>query len=79
MDDIVNIWMVIEDLVESSLVGDVELIEFRPLSADELDAVDDLSRRIIQIIDNDYFVIGFKKCQGCEGANVSGTTRTVSI
>lgn len=68
-----------EDLVESCLIGDVELIKSRPLSADELDAVHDLFRRIVKIVDNDDLVIGLKKCKGREGTNVTRTTAKVSL
>lgn len=41
MDHIVNVWVVVENFVKSSLVCDVELVELGPLAADELNAVDD--------------------------------------
>lgn len=79
MNDIVNVRMLVENLVESCLIGDVQLIEGRPLSADELDAVHDLFRRIVQIINNDDLVIGLEKSESGEGANVARTTAKVSL
>jgi hypothetical protein len=42
VNDIVDVWVLLEDLVKRGLVLDVELVEIGPLAADELDAVDDL-------------------------------------
>jgi len=41
MNDIVNVWVLLEDLVESGLISHVALVKGRSLAADELDAVDD--------------------------------------
>jgi hypothetical protein len=42
VDDIVNVWVLREDLVERGLVCDVAFVEGWSLAADELDAIDDL-------------------------------------
>lgn len=47
VDDIVNVWVLLEDLVERSLILDVELVELWPFAADELDTVDDFLRRVV--------------------------------
>lgn len=42
VDDIVDVWVLLEDLVERALGCDVDVVEFWPLAADELYAVDAL-------------------------------------
>jgi hypothetical protein len=42
VNDIVNVWVLGEDLVERSFVCDIGLVERWSLAADEFDAVDDL-------------------------------------
>jgi hypothetical protein len=44
VDDIVDIWVLCEDLVERGFVGDVGLVEGWSLAADELDAIDNFRR-----------------------------------
>jgi hypothetical protein len=79
VDDVVNVWMLVEDVVKSCLIGDVELIKSRPFPADELDAVDDLFGRIVKIVDNDDLVISLKERKGGEGANVARSTAIVNL
>lgn len=40
MDHAVNVWVRLEYFVEILLFSNVDLIEFRALSADELDAIE---------------------------------------
>lgn len=40
MNDAVNVWMRLEDSVEVVLFFDIDIVEFRPLPADELDTID---------------------------------------
>jgi hypothetical protein len=42
VNDIVDVWVLLEDLVKRGLILDVELVEIGSLAADELDTVDDL-------------------------------------
>ena len=74
MDDIVNVWVLSEDLVERCLVCDVAFVEGGSLAADELDAVDDFWRGVVEVVDDDDLVICLKKGKGCEGANVASAT-----
>jgi hypothetical protein len=76
VDDIVNVWVLGEDLVERGLVCDVAFVEGRSLAADELDAIDDLLWRVVEIVDDDDLVVGLKKGEGREGANVACATAT---
>lgn len=73
VDHIVDVWVVVEDLVESSLVCNVGLVEFGPLAADEFDAVDDFLGRVVEAVDDDDLVVGLEQGEGREGANVART------
>jgi hypothetical protein len=79
MNDIVNVWVFGEDLVEPSFVCDVAFVEGRPLAADELDAIDDLLGRVVEIVDDDDFVVCLEEGKRCEGANVASATARESV
>jgi hypothetical protein len=55
------------------------LVEGWSLAADELNAVDDFWRGVVEVVDNDDLVVGLEESKSCEGANVaSATTRSQS-
>lgn len=66
MDDAVNIGMVLKQLVEGTIVGDIELVERRPLAANQLDPIDGLLGRIVQVVGDDDLVPSFQQGQGGE-------------
>lgn len=74
MDNVVNIWVLLEDLVERSLILNVELVELWLLAADELNAVDDLLRGVVEVVDDDDLIASLEESERCERANVAGTT-----
>ena len=74
VDDIVNVWVLSEDLVQRGFVGDVAFVKGGPLATDELDAVDDFGRRVVEVVDDDDLVVCLEEGEGCEGANVAGAT-----
>lgn len=74
MNHAVNVRVLLKDAVKGSLVGDVELDKLGPLAADQLDAVDNLFGRVVQVVSDDDLVAGLEKGEGREGANVAGTT-----
>ena len=74
MDDTVNVRVRLEDLVESGLIGDVQLGQLSLLARDQLNAVEGLSRGIVQVVSNDDLVASLEQGEGGEGANVTGTT-----
>jgi hypothetical protein len=74
VDDIVDVWVLIEDLVQCRLVCDVNLIEDRSLAANELDSIDNFWRGIVEIVDDDDLVISLEKGKSREGANVARAT-----
>jgi hypothetical protein len=79
VDDIVNVWVLGEDLVESSFVCDVAFVKGRPLAADELDAIDDLLGGVVEIVDDDNLVVCLEECKRCERANVASATVRESV
>lgn len=74
MNDAVDVGVSLEDLIEVLLVGDIELDKLGLLAADSLNAVQSLSRRVVEVISNNHLVARLKKGEGGEGANIAGTT-----
>lgn len=79
MDDAVNIRMVLKNLVEGAIVGDIELVKLRSLAANQLNPIDGLFRRIVQVVGNDDLVPGFQQGEGGERSNVSGASARICI
>jgi hypothetical protein len=79
VDHIVDIRVLLEHLVQLLLIGDVQFVVLGPLAADELDTVQDLLRRVVKVVDDDDLVVGLKKGESSERANVAGTTMRRSI
>jgi hypothetical protein len=61
VDHVIDVWVLLEDLVQRSLICDIDLVEGGPLAADELDAVYDFLGGVVEVVDDDDLVIGFKK------------------
>lgn len=74
MDDRVNLGVLVEDIVESLLVGNVHLVELWSLSSDELNAVDDFIVGVVEIVDNDNVVVGLEEGDDSERTNVAAAT-----
>lgn len=74
VDDIVDVWVLVEDSVQRLLVRNIDLLVLWSLSADELDAVEDLVGGVVEVVDNDDLVVGFEKRKGGERANVARAT-----
>jgi hypothetical protein len=79
VDHIVNVWVLLEDLVEGSLIRDVAFVKSRSFATDELDAVYDFFGRVVQVVDDDDLVVRFEEGESREGANVAGTTKPLSV
>lgn len=77
MDDIVNLWVLFENLLQLGLVGNVDVVDFWLLAANELDTVCDLFERVVVVVYDDDIVAGLEKGEGSERTNVSGTTGQV--
>lgn len=74
VDNGVDSGVLLEDVVESGLVGDVELVEIGTAAADELDAVEGDLRGIVEGVDNYDVVAVLEEGEGGKGANVAGAT-----
>lgn len=70
----VNLGVLLEDLVESILVGDVDLVEVGALAAEELNAVDGDLGGVVKAVDDDHIVAVLKKSEGGKRADVAGAT-----
>jgi len=79
VNDIVNLWMRLENLVQSGLVGNVDVVDLWLLAADELNAVCDLFERVVKVVHDDDVVASLNEGEGCERANVTGTTGQVLV
>lgn len=71
--------MLLKNLVERSLVCDVDLVELWSLAGNELNAIDDFWGRIVEVVDDDDLVVCFEQSERRERANVAGTTAPLSI
>ena len=56
MNNGIDIRMAFEYFVEGFLVGYVCLVEYRAFTADELDTVKRLFRRVVEVVNNNDFV-----------------------
>lgn len=77
MDDIVNLWVLFENLLQLGLVGDVDVVDLWLLAANKLNAVCDLFERVVVVVYDDDIVSGLEESEGSERTNVSGTTGQV--
>ncbi|GJC78324.1 hypothetical protein ColLi_01162 [Colletotrichum liriopes] len=66
VDDTVNLGVLLEDLIEAGLVGDVNLVEVGALAAQELNAVDGDLGRVVEAVDNDNIVAVLEQREGGE-------------
>jgi len=74
VDDIVDVWVLLKHLIQLLLIGDVQRVVLGPLAADELDAVEDFLGGVVEVVDDDDLVVGLKKGECGEGADVAGAT-----
>jgi hypothetical protein len=66
VDHIVNIRVLLKHLIQLLFIGDVQRVVLGPLAADELDAVQDLLRRVVEVVDDDDLVVGLEKSESSE-------------
>jgi len=79
VDNTINVGMLDEHFVQLRLIGDITLIVLRAFATDQLDAVDDLCGGVVQVVDDDDFVVCLEQGKCGEGANVAGAAIEVSI
>ena len=61
MDHAVNVRVGLKDFVEGGFIGNIELVELRPLPTDELYPIENLLGRIVEIVGDNDLVICFEK------------------
>jgi hypothetical protein len=74
VNDTVNVGVGLEDLVEASLIGDIQLNELGLLAADQLDPIQGFHGGVVQVVGNDDLVASLEQSEGGEGANVASAT-----
>ena len=74
MNDGVDGGVLGEDLVEGSLVGDVNLVKVGTAAAEELDAVESDLGRVVEAVYDDNIVTMLEQGEGGERTDVAGTT-----
>ena len=77
MNHAVNVRMRLENLVKILLFPDVNIVVFRSLAAYELDTIDRLLRRIVQIVYDHDLVVCFEQSKSCKRSNVAAATAKV--
>ena len=78
VDNTVNLGVLLEDLVETFLVCNVDVVVYWLLSTDALNSIQDLLGRVVEVVNNHDFVAGFEEGKDGEGANVACATATES-
>jgi hypothetical protein len=71
VNDTVNVWMLREHIVESFFIFDVKADKIWPLAADQFYTVENLLRRIVEVVCDNDFVASFEKGKSSEGANIA--------
>jgi hypothetical protein len=64
--------------VEGGFVGDIQLVEVGLLAADQLYAVENFLRRIVEVVHDDDLVAGLEESEGGERADVASATAKIS-
>jgi hypothetical protein len=77
VNHIVDVWVCRKDFIELCFVGDVAGEVLRPLPTYQLYPVEDFGGGVVEVVNNDNFVVGFKEGESGEGANVSCATAVV--
>lgn len=62
MNDTIYVRILLENFVKSAVIGNIDIVETRPLAADQLDTIDGLLGRIVKIVSNDDLVASFQQC-----------------
>lgn len=79
MDDTLNIRMLGENLGQSLLVGNIDLVELWPLPTEKLYAIKGDLRGVVEAVDDDNFVAMLEEGKSREGTNVSSASARVYI
>lgn len=74
MNNTVNVGVGLENLVESRLVGDIDLSELSLLAGDQLNATKSLGGGVVEVVRDDDLVTSLEESKGGERANVARPT-----
>lgn len=74
MDNAVNVGVGLEDLIESRLVGDIQLGKLGFLAANQLNALQRLGGGVGQVVRDNDLVASLEEREGGERANVARST-----
>lgn len=72
MNHTVDIGMRLEDLIERSRHGNIDVIEIGLCTANKLNAFESFLRGVVKIVRDDHLVVRFEKSQRSERAYVAG-------
>lgn len=78
VDHGVNLWVFLENFIQALCVRDINVVEGWLLSTDKLDTIEDLLRRIVQVIYNNHIVASNQKLQSSEGTDISSSSAVVT-
>lgn len=70
----VDLRVLVEDLVQGRLVGDVDIVKGRALARDELNAVHDFLLGVVEVVNDDHIVACLNERDDCERTNVAAAT-----
>ncbi len=76
VNDTPNVWVFNEHFIESRLIGDVEFVEDWSLSAYQLNAVQNLYRRVEKVVNYNNFVAGLEEGKSAVGPDEANTTKS---
>lgn len=79
MYETVDLGVLPKNLIQALLISDVDIVVGWPLSTDALNAVQNFFRRIVEVVDNDHFVVGFEEGKYGQGADVASATAPLSV
>lgn len=77
MDHIVNVGVLGKDFVELLLIGDVAVVVLGSLAADEFDSAQHFGVGVVEVVDDDDFVVCFEEGEGGEGADVASASMSM--
>lgn len=76
MYHVVDIWVLVEDLIQPLLICNIALEVLGSFAGDKLYAVDAFFRGVVKVVDDHDLIVSFEECKCGEGSNVAGTTIT---
>lgn len=79
MNETVNLGVLPEYFIETLLIRDIDIVVCWLLSTDALDPIQDFFRRVVEVVNNDHFVVGFEQGKNSQGADVASATKYMSV